>query len=138
MNPYLLENLYIHLGKPVWFWPAVFLALLLLLGLAGGIAPAEASTLTAAMLAPEPTDLLPSTQALAECLLILVVFIVALLVAVNLALAKRDAKQLEDQIEQFGIGSTFVPPCGPGMCAGNRSCADKHCQGHPQNHPKFN
>lgn len=34
MNPFLLERLYVRLGRPAWFWPAVA-ALLLVLWIVG-------------------------------------------------------------------------------------------------------
>lgn len=34
MSPYMLENLYNRLGRPVWFWPAVMAVILILWGLA--------------------------------------------------------------------------------------------------------
>lgn len=34
MNPYLLENLYIALGQPRWFWPAVMFVIFIVLPLA--------------------------------------------------------------------------------------------------------
>jgi hypothetical protein len=37
INPHALETLYEHLGRPAWFWPAVFIALFLLIGIAGGL-----------------------------------------------------------------------------------------------------
>jgi hypothetical protein len=37
MSPFYLERLYVRLGSPRWFWPAVFVALFLLIGVAGGI-----------------------------------------------------------------------------------------------------
>lgn len=37
MNPYLLEELYERLGRPRWYWPAVGLVLLVLIGLGGAV-----------------------------------------------------------------------------------------------------
>lgn len=37
INPHALETLYERLGSPRWFWPAVFFALFLLIGFAGGL-----------------------------------------------------------------------------------------------------
>lgn len=36
MSPYLLEDLYIRLGRPRGFWALVFTVLFLLLALSGG------------------------------------------------------------------------------------------------------
>ena len=35
MTPYALEALYINLGQPVWFWPAVMAVLIALMCLGG-------------------------------------------------------------------------------------------------------
>jgi len=35
MNPYLLQDLDDRLGNPRWFWPLIFVLLLVLFGLAG-------------------------------------------------------------------------------------------------------
>lgn len=40
MSPYLLEDLYVRFGRPVWYWPAV-LVLLLILWIAGSSASPE-------------------------------------------------------------------------------------------------
>lgn len=37
MSPHLLEDLYVRLGRPRWFWPAVFAVLLLLLVLGSSV-----------------------------------------------------------------------------------------------------
>lgn len=29
-SPYLLENLYVRLGRPSWFWPAVMVMILVI------------------------------------------------------------------------------------------------------------
>jgi hypothetical protein len=31
MSPYALENLYMRLGRPAWFWPCVMVALFALI-----------------------------------------------------------------------------------------------------------
>jgi hypothetical protein len=39
MSPYLLEDLYIRLGQPSWFWPCVMSLLFVLWVVASSIAP---------------------------------------------------------------------------------------------------
>lgn len=39
MSPYLLENLYEHLGRPRWFWPVVMAALLVLIVIGSSVSP---------------------------------------------------------------------------------------------------
>lgn len=39
MNPHALENLYIALGRPAWFWPAVLTLLFALMVLGSSISP---------------------------------------------------------------------------------------------------
>ena len=39
MSPYLLENLYVRLGQPFWFWPAVMVLLLLLIIVGSSCSP---------------------------------------------------------------------------------------------------
>lgn len=39
MSPYAFERLSERLGNPLWFWPAVFVLLLVLFGLAGSCDP---------------------------------------------------------------------------------------------------
>ena len=41
MSPYLLERLYVRLGSPRWFWPAVLTCIFLLWVLGSSIAPSE-------------------------------------------------------------------------------------------------
>lgn len=43
MSPHALEALYVRLGQPAWFWPAVFALLLSLFVLGGSIAPENLS-----------------------------------------------------------------------------------------------
>lgn len=37
MSPYALENLYVRLGCPAWYWPAVFALLFALLVLGSSV-----------------------------------------------------------------------------------------------------
>lgn len=41
MSPYLLENLYVRLGRPAWFWPAVMVLLLVLWIVGSSVSPEE-------------------------------------------------------------------------------------------------
>lgn len=61
MTPHALENLYIRLGRPAWFWPAVFAALGLLLVLGSSVADDARADLT-----PDAVELPVATRHLAH------------------------------------------------------------------------
>lgn len=39
MSPYLLERIYIRLGKPIWYWPTVLTLIFVLFVLGSSVAP---------------------------------------------------------------------------------------------------
>lgn len=41
MSPHALENLYVSLGRPAWFWPVVMAMLLALLLLGSSFSPSS-------------------------------------------------------------------------------------------------
>ena len=41
MSPYLLEDLYVRLGRPSWFWPAIMVLMLVLWILGSAVSPKE-------------------------------------------------------------------------------------------------
>ena len=41
MSPYLLEDLYVRLGRPSWFWPAIMVLMLVLWILGSAVSSKE-------------------------------------------------------------------------------------------------